>query len=126
MDNVVLMDNSTQQFVYEALMIIIGVAITAASGYASIYLHKKTTMDKYGFDQEAVERILDNAVHYSESVASKLSKIGAESADKKLSSIEKLRLARTYINKVEPSLISKYGDTLDVMITRKVSQTINK
>lgn len=109
---------STEVLIYEVLAIILGVAITYLSIYAKTYLKTHTKIAGYTFDNDRVERILANAVAF---VQAKLD-IKAHEVAKELASSKNLNVAKSYIDKVDPKIITLYGDELDVMLTRKATQ----
>ena len=82
--------------------------------YTKKYLAELSKTTGYNFYNERVERILDNAVHFAEEKAKHY-------ADEKIS---KKDMAIKYIEYISPDIIAKEGDKLEMMIDRKVAQTI--
>ena len=114
------MDTTMQELIFQTMMIIISVGLTAIGVYAKMLITTKIDVTKYGFENERVERILDNAVNYAEGRGKQYAKAKSES----LASNKKLDFARQYINQVDPKIVAKYGAQLDDMIGRKVVQAI--
>lgn len=112
------MDTATQELIYQGITIglsfILGLIGLAVKGWIA----DNVDASRYGFENDRVERILDNAIFKAEQYAKEYAKEQAT----KLSGNNKLSHAREYINKVDPTLIAKYGDQLDNMISRKVAQ----
>lgn len=114
------METGTQELIYQVITIVISIGLAALGTYAKKLITTKIDVTRYGFSNDKVERILDNAVNYAEGQA----KIYAKLESQKLSSSGKLDAAKKYINKVDPTVIAKYGNLLDEMISRKVTQVI--
>lgn len=112
------MDTTLQEIIYQVMLLVITGTLTLIGAYVKKLIETKIDVTKYGFENERVERIIDNAVHYAEqkgkSISSKNAKI--------LAGNKKLDFARGYINKVDKGIITKYGNDLDAMIERKVAQ----
>jgi hypothetical protein len=112
------MENTTQELIYQ-LMALIAIGILAILGaYLKKLIQTKINIQKYGFENDRVERIIDNAINFAEQKAKEYSKIQSE----KIASNEKLTTAKLYIDKVDKNIIEKFGTQLDDMITRKVAQ----
>ena len=111
MENVIL-DNATQQIVYEVMKMIVSVVGLILAYYVKQWLATNAFAKKYELDNIITERTIDNAVTYAE-------KKGLEYGVK---GIKKKELAMTYIDKIDPKLVAKYGDKLDIMVDRKVAQ----
>ena len=114
------MENATQELIFQIMMIIISLGFTVLGIYAKRFITTKIDIAKYGFNNDRVERILDNAIHYAEVKAREYAK--RESV--KLSGAGKFAAAKQYINKIDPETIAKYGKQLDEMIERKVQQKL--
>lgn len=111
---------ATQELIYQTIAIILSIGLTAIGVYVKKFITTKIDITKYGFENERVERILDNAINYAEAKAHQVAKEKAET----LAGNVKLKIARRYIDKIDPAIIMKYGDQLDDMITRKVVQVL--
>ena len=97
---------------------IIGLVITAVGGLLGKYLLNLN----YVKNNEKIERTLENAINWAEATAKKY--LVAHS--KKMVGSEKLATAKKYLDKIDPALVSKYGDKLDLMIERKINQLFVK
>ena len=114
------METATQELIFQLMALVISLGLTALGVYLKKLITTKIDIAKYGFDNDRVERILDNAVNYAESYA--LSYAKRESTT--LASNEKLDIAKKYIDKIDSAIIVKYGNKLDVMLKRKVIQVL--
>jgi len=112
------MYNTMQEGIYQLLAVIVSGAVGVVSMYAKAYIKNKMKKMDYEFDNSRIERILTNAVVYSENYGKQLARIAA----KKVASSEKLEVAKKYINTVSPDLIETYGNELEAMIDRKVAE----
>jgi isocitrate/isopropylmalate dehydrogenase len=90
--------------------------------YAKRLITTKIDIAKYGFENEKVERIIENAIDYAEHRA----KQAVKEKSIKLASSDKLAGAKRYINTIDKSIIEKYGLELDSMIARKIEQSFKK
>lgn len=111
------METATQELINQVLTLI----IAGVFGLFGVYLQrgiKKLGLEKYGLENDRVERILENGINFAEQKA----KTFAKEQSIKLAGSEKLDLARTYINKVDKDIIKKYGKQLDDMVERKLNQ----
>ena len=111
MNNVIL-DNATQQLVYEVMKMVISAAGLVVAYYLKQWLATNAYAKKYATELGITERTIENAIDYAE-------KKGLEYGVK---GIEKKKLSYDYLDKVDPELVSKYGNKLGVMIDRKVAQ----
>jgi len=112
------METTTQELIYQFMMILVSGILTILGAYLKQYITTKIDIAKYGFENDKVERIIDNAVNFAEQKGKVLAKQKATD----FASSKKLDFARSYINKVDKNVVSKYGDKLDDMIERKVAQ----
>jgi len=112
------MDTTLQELIYQFMMLIVTAVLTLIGSYIKQYIQTKIDIAKYGFENDRVERIIDNAVHFAEQKAKDFSKVQS----KKVAGSEKLDMARDYINMVDNNIIAKYGNQLNSMIERKVAQ----
>jgi len=112
------MENTTQEIIYQFL----AVGMSALFALLSLAIRKlivnKINIEKYGFENDRIERIISNAIDFAEQKAQEYAKMGAS----KISGIEKLSIAREYIDKIDKSIVAKYAEQLDDMITRKIAQ----
>ncbi len=116
------METATQEIIFQIITIVISLGLTVLGIYVKKFITTKIDIAKYGFDNARLERILDNAINYAEASARNYARL--ESA--KLSSNGKFEAAKMYIDKIDPSIIAKYGKKLDQMIDRKVIQVLGK
>ena len=114
------METATQELIFQIITIVISLGLTALGVYVKKLITTKIDVTKYGFENDRVERLLDNAINYAEARAIK----HAKTQSLKLAGNQKLGLAREYLNKIDPTIIAKYGNKIDDMITRKVIQVI--
>lgn len=114
------MENTTQEMIYQVMAIGISSLFALIGAALHRLILNKIHIEKYGFENERVERIIGNAIDFAEQRAKELAKNGAV----KLAGRNKLELARSYINKIDQSLIMRYAEQLDDMIARKIQQKI--
>jgi len=114
------METTTQELIYQIMMILISGILTIVGAYAKKFIQTKIDIEKYGFEKSKVEAIIDNAVNFAEQKG----KVYAKDKSVGLAGSAKLDLAREYINKIDKNIVTKYGNELDYMIERKVSQVI--
>jgi len=112
------METTTQELIYQVMLLVITGVLTVIGSYVKDLLVTKIDVTKYGFDNERVERIIDNAIDYAE----QRGKAYAKGSSIKLASNDKLATAKVYIDKVDRDIVIKYGQTLNDMIERKVHQ----
>jgi len=110
------LDNATQQIVYELVKMILGLAGLVTTYYVNKWLQTNSFAKKYELDEIITEKTLERAVMYAEQK-------GREQAVK---GIKKRELANEYIDMLEPDMVKKYGTKLDTMLDRKVSEKLNK
>jgi len=110
--------DTTQELINQSIIIGITFIFGVVGAYLKTLIKTKIDVTKYGFENDRVERILDNAVSYAEKKAKDYSK--SQSAN--IASSKKLDFARKYINTVDRSVVEKYGTELNSMIERKVAQ----
>ena len=111
------MDTALQELIYQ-FMAILGSGLIGWIGLeVKSYIAKKKAIMGYEFDNDKMERIINNAVDYAETRGNEYFKVQA----KKMASSEKLDTAREYINMVDAKKVQELGNTLDAMISRKVS-----
>lgn len=114
------MEKATGELIYQLVVLVMSGVLAMIGAYAKKYLTTKIEIAKYGFENERVERIIENAVAFAEQKGREYAKTQAV----KLESNKKLDYARKYIDSVDKDIIAKYGDQLNGMITRKVIQTV--
>ena len=112
------MDTTMQEIIYQIMALLISGVVATLGFYAKKLIVTKIDIEKYGFENEKIERILSNAVSYAEQTAKEY----AKSNSRKIASSTKLDIARKYINNVDKSMVTKYALQLDNMIARKVEQ----
>lgn len=114
------MEQTAEGLIFQFIALVMTGVLTLIGTYAKKYIATKIELEKYGFENERVERIIDNAIAFAEQKGIEYAK--AQSA--KLESSKKLDYARKYIDSIDRGIIEKYGEQLNGMITRKVIQTI--
>ena len=112
------MDTTTQELIYQLMALFISGLLAIIGAYAKKLITTKIDIAKYGFENDKVERIIDNAVNFAEQKAKEVAKEKSIT----IASSDKLKGARKYINNVDKTIIEKYGTQLDDMIARKVAQ----
>lgn len=112
------METTTQELIYQFMMILVSGLLTILGAYLKKLISTKIDIEKYGFENERVERIIDNAINFAEQKA----KIAAKHQAKSLSGSDKLDLAKKYINKVDRKIIEEKANELEDMIDRKLAQ----
>ena len=114
------METTTQELIYQLLALIVSGILTIIGASLKKFITTKINIAKYGFENEKVERIIDNAVNFAELKGKDFAKDKA----REITSKYKHSTALKYINEVDKSIIEKYGKNIDDMITRKVQQVI--
>ena len=112
------MENTTQELIYQFLALLISGLLALLGAYIKRLIQTKIDIEKYGFENDRVERIIDNAINFAEQKAKEY----AKTQSGKVASSQKLTTAKRYIDKVDKNIIEKYGTQIDDMITRKVAQ----
>ena len=112
------MENTTQELIYQFMALLASGILAILGAYLKKLLETKINIEQYGFENDRVERIIDNAINFAEQKAKEYAKTQSE----QIASNEKLATAKHYIDKVDKNIIEKYGTQLDDMITRKVAQ----
>lgn len=112
------METTTQELIYQFMVILVSGILAILGAYVKQLIKTKIDVEKYGFENERVERIIDNAVNFAEQKGKEFAKVQTV----KIASNEKLDFARKYINGVDKDIIEKYGTQIDDMIARKVAQ----
>lgn len=112
------MENTTQELIYQLLALIASGILAILGAYLKKLIQTKIDIEKYGFENDRVERIIDNAINFAEQKAKEFAKTQSE----QIASSEKLATAKLYIDRVDKNIIEKFGTQLDDMITRKVAQ----
>lgn len=112
------METTTQELIYQVILLLVSGILAILSAYLKKFIQTKIDIEKYGFENERVERIIDNAINFAEQKGKEFAKVQAS----KIASTDKLDFARKYINGVDKNIVEKYGTQLDDMIARKVAQ----
>ena len=107
-----------QEIVYQLLAAGVSGVIGMVGMYAKAYIETKMKHMDYEFENSRIERILDNAVNYADRVGKEYAEVYA----KRVAGDEHLSNARKYINRIDPKLVVKLGNELNVMIERKIEQ----
>lgn len=100
----------------EAVIQLVGIGLTVLFATISFgvgyWLKHSTAAAKWKLNNDKVESILQDAVHFAEGVSKA---VAANAVNKKGASID-------YFNKVAPELVKQYGDAIGVMVERKANQ----
>ena len=112
------METITQEIIYQAIIIIVGLAGTVVLAGIKKYLGTKEQWAKYGFNKEQVDGILTQAVLYAEQKGKEYAKNNSHY----LAGQAKLGIARNYINRIDRSVVDKYASELDDLLTAKVAE----
>lgn len=107
-----LMQNGTQELIYQFMAILISGLITVVSVYLKKFLKTNEYISEYNLYNEKTERVLENAVLYAEEKAKGYAK----------GEISKRNFAMAYIDNIAPDVIAREGIKLEMMIDRKVGQ----
>jgi len=109
---------TTMVILNEAMQIFISLLFTAVSGFAINWLRTSSTAAKYKLNNDRIEATIANAIDYAENATKKVAMDG----------LAKKKYAIKYIEGIDPSIIKEKGDSLELMIDRKVYQKfgINK
>ena len=108
----VLLDNGTQQAIYELASLIITAVVTILGIYIRNFIATNKTIAKYNFDNERTERLLTNAILYAENKAKQVVKDG----------INKRELSIKYLDDISPDVIKANGDKIQLMLDRKLEE----
>lgn len=116
------METTTQEIIYQVIMLIVSGILAVLGAYAKKYITTKIDIAKYGFENDRVERIIDNAISFAEQRAKVAAKGTARDGVRHMDGSTKLAIAKQYIDKVDRAVVTKYATQLDDMIDRKVAQ----
>lgn len=108
----VLLDNGTQQAIYELASLVITAVVTILGIYIRNFIATNKTIAKYNFDNERTERLLTNAILYAENKAKQVVKDG----------INKRELSIKYLDDISPDVIKTNGDKIQLMLDRKLEE----
>ena len=108
----VLLDNGTQQAVYELASLVITAVVTILGIYIRNFINTNKTIAKYNFDNERTERLLTNAILFAENKAKQMAKDG----------INKRDLSIKYLDDISPDVVKQNGDKLQLMLDRKLEE----
>ena len=108
----VLLDNGTQQAIYELASLVITAVVTILGIYIRNFIATNKTIAKYNFDNERTERLLTNAILYAENKAKQVVKDG----------INKRELSIKYLDDISPDVIKANGDKIQLMLDRKLEE----
>lgn len=112
------METTTQELIYQALALLASITLAVIGAYVKSLIKTKIDIAKYGFENDRVERIIDNAISFAEQRA----KVAAKDGARRIDGSTKLAIAKQYVNKVDKNVVTKYATQLDDMIDRKVAQ----
>ena len=96
------------------LITIVGIILAISFGYIA-------KLAKGKVQDENLEKLLLDAISYTEELASAYAK-------NKIEGIKyegKMATAKEYIDKIDPKVIKKYGDKIELLIQRKLGQVEN-
>lgn len=93
------------------LITLVGIIISVGFGYLI-----KLAKDKV--QNEDLEKLLVNGISYAEELASAYAKGKIEGIKYE----GKMATAKRYIDKIDPKVIKKYGDKIEMLIERKLGQ----
>jgi len=96
------------------LLTIVGILFSVGFGYLVILAKDK-------IENEDIEKLIVNAISYAEEIAEAYAK-------NKIENIEysgKMATAKEYIDKIDPKVIEKYGDSIETLIQSKLGQIEN-
>ena len=108
----VILDNGTQQAIYELASLVITAVVTILGIYIRNFISTNKTIAKYNFDNERTERLLTNAILYAENKAKQVVKDG----------INKRELSIKYLDDISPDVIKANGDKIQLMLDRKLEE----
>lgn len=104
--------NSTQTLITNLTDLVFTSIFAIIAYYVKDFLQTNAFCKKYNLDNEKTERLLFNAVSYAE----------AKSKHYVNQEVSKRQLAISYLERVDPDTINKYGEVLHDMLDRKVEQ----
>ena len=107
-----------QEILYQVLTLIASGIIGIVGLEIKSYIAKKKAIMGYEFDNNRINRIIDNAVDYAEIKGNEYLKVQS----KKMAASDKLDAARYYVNKMDSRKIQELGSKLDVMIDRSINK----
>jgi len=113
------MQTTTQEIIYQVLMILVSVSIVGVAGYVRKYINTKVKLEEYGLSKEKLNTLLNEAVLFAEQKGKEYAKANSTY----LSGSRKLDFARSYVNNIDKNIIKEYGEKLDDMISVKVAET---
>jgi len=107
-----------QEILYQVMTLIASGVIGIVGLELKAYMAKKKAILGYEFDNNKINRIIDNAVDYAETKGNDYLKVQS----KKMAASEKLDAARYYINKMDANKVVELGAKLDMMIDRSINR----
>lgn len=93
------------------ILTIVGIIFAGLFGYLVKFAKEK-------IQNEALEKLLVDAIGYAEELASAIIK----NKVKNIKYEGKMAVAKEYIDKIDPEVIKKYGDNIELLIERKLGQ----
>lgn len=108
--------SSTKELIYQLLALVITLIVGYVGNLIRDFLKTNKYAIEYNLYNEKTERILANGIAYAE----------AKAKDGIRDNISKRDIAMRYIDKIDPSIIAKHGNNLELMIDRKVEQMYQK
>jgi len=112
------METTTQEIIYQVIVIAVGLAGTVVLAGIKKYLGTKEEWAKYGFDKEQIDDLLTKAVLFAEQKGKEYAKENA----KYLAGSEKLKIAKQYIDRIDKNVVTNYATELDDLLTTKVAE----
>lgn len=108
--------SSTKELVYQLLALVVSIVVGYVGNLAREFLKTNKYAIEYNLNNEKTERVLANSIAYAE----------AKSKELLRDNISKRDIAISYIEKIDPTIIAKNGEKLELMIDRKVEQMYQK
>ena len=113
------MQTAFDELTYQVVAVATTGLITIISYYLRNLINTKIEAEKYGLSKEKLNTLLNDAVLFAEQKGKEFAKNNSEL----MSSDKKLQAAKQYINKIDPTVIREYGNTINDMIAAKVAET---
>lgn len=112
----VILDNATQQIVYEVIRILTSLIGLVIAYYIKDWIATSAFSKKHDLEKYITQETIDEAVMYAEDKGNKAA----------LKGIEKKQLATKYLSAVDPKLVNKLGSALSYNIDLAVAKKFNE
>ncbi len=112
------METTFQEIIYQLLIL----CFTGLISLVSYYVKSKIDIEKYGFDNDRFERVIDNGIKFAENKANEYSKNLSVKLDSKIKLVKEKSYNNDYISKKD---INKYRFNIENMIKRKIQHNHN-